>query len=431
LFAMTGKRLLDIAALFNASRGVAQKHVALRSRQLDVYNRTSTLARAVRSQTDRVTETVKAASFLASRLNESTSAWASDAADGKPSARSIDEDLTPSKQTTEGDDPVQKPNVGLEQDYVYEHSAENSAADVPPADDLDIQQETADRYSLPDRLIPPREDDLKTLNIDHDAISTRTQDEKLGDPLQSVGLHTASSDASSIPPAKRPLSSNEARTMQRKSELQIPSRSADALGGSAAGPLEEGHGEESFYRKSGHSSPALSSLPTFKIPKHPSDAQKSDAHPPEGAINSDSFYHAVNSSTAEQIPSVEAVPKQEQAPEGINTYLFHSSRVANILGGKLQGSKGSDLQLKGVRGTPIEHTRMAVGTDQDAFNVYNSSQNQPTLSNAILEPQNAASQGSDDVKVAVEELVRDSVNESSHDSVKVRARPRPAPLHTY
>jgi aarF domain-containing kinase len=427
---MTGKRLLDIAALFNASRGVAQKHVALRSRQLDVYNRTSTLARAVRSQTGRVTETVKAASFLASRLNESAPAWASDAADGKPSARSNEEDSIPSKQTTEGDDPVQKLKAGLEQDYFYGQLAENSAADATPADDLDIQQETADRYSLPDGMIPPREPDLKTLNIDHGVISTRTQDEKLREPLQSDGLHTASSDASSIPPARGPLSSNEAWTMQRKSKLQIPSRSADALDSSAAGPLGEGHGEESFYRKSGHSSLALSSLPRFKIPKHKSDTQKSDAYPPEGPINSDSFYRTVNSSTAEQIPSVEAVPKQEQIPEGINTYLFHSSRVANILGEKLQGSKGSDLHLKGVKGTPIEHTRMAVGTDQDTFNVYNSSQNQPIPSNAILEPQNTASQGSD-VREAVEEFVRDSANESSCDSVKVRNRPRPTPLHTY
>ncbi|KAH8803270.1 ABC1 family-domain-containing protein [Xylogone sp. PMI_703] len=75
---MAGKRLVDLAALFNASRGVAKKHVALRARQIDVYNQTSTLAKAVKYQTDRVTETAKAAAFLASRLNESPPAWTVD-----------------------------------------------------------------------------------------------------------------------------------------------------------------------------------------------------------------------------------------------------------------------------------------------------------------------------------------------------------------
>jgi aarF domain-containing kinase len=72
---MAGKRLLDVAALFNASRGVAQQHVALRRRQLEVWNKTSSVAKAVKNQTDRVTETAKAASFLASRLNESPPAY--------------------------------------------------------------------------------------------------------------------------------------------------------------------------------------------------------------------------------------------------------------------------------------------------------------------------------------------------------------------
>ncbi|KAF4451060.1 Atypical ABC1 ABC1-A kinase [Fusarium albosuccineum] len=41
---------IDLAAVFNASRGVAAKHVALRGRQLDTYNRTSSVAAALRSR---------------------------------------------------------------------------------------------------------------------------------------------------------------------------------------------------------------------------------------------------------------------------------------------------------------------------------------------------------------------------------------------
>jgi aarF domain-containing kinase len=67
---MAGRRLLDAAKLLHATRTVAKQHLALRSEQLDVYNKTSSLARAVKSQTDRVTLTAQAAIELAKRLNE-------------------------------------------------------------------------------------------------------------------------------------------------------------------------------------------------------------------------------------------------------------------------------------------------------------------------------------------------------------------------
>ena len=54
---MSGKRLLDAAAIFNASRRVAAKHVVLRKDQLDNYNKTSSLAHAIKNETDRVTLT--------------------------------------------------------------------------------------------------------------------------------------------------------------------------------------------------------------------------------------------------------------------------------------------------------------------------------------------------------------------------------------
>ncbi|KAJ3507541.1 hypothetical protein NM208_g15946 [Fusarium decemcellulare] len=41
---------IDLAAVFNASRGVAAKHVALRGRQLDTYSRTSSVAAALRNR---------------------------------------------------------------------------------------------------------------------------------------------------------------------------------------------------------------------------------------------------------------------------------------------------------------------------------------------------------------------------------------------
>jgi aarF domain-containing kinase len=68
---MSGRRLLDASKLFNAARSVARQYVVLRSEQLENYNKTSSLTKAVKEQTDRVTLTAQAAISLARRLNES------------------------------------------------------------------------------------------------------------------------------------------------------------------------------------------------------------------------------------------------------------------------------------------------------------------------------------------------------------------------
>ncbi|GAB1744691.1 hypothetical protein NU219Hw_g2230t1 [Hortaea werneckii] len=72
---MAGRRLIDAAKLFGASGNVAKQHLAVRRQQWDVYSRTSTLAKAVKNQTDRVTVTAAAALELAKRFNETGPSW--------------------------------------------------------------------------------------------------------------------------------------------------------------------------------------------------------------------------------------------------------------------------------------------------------------------------------------------------------------------
>ncbi|PVH85389.1 ABC1-domain-containing protein [Cadophora sp. DSE1049] len=329
---MAGKRLLDLAALFNASRGVAQKHVALRSRQLEVYNRTSTLARAVRNQTDRVTETVKAASFLASRLNEDAPEWSSD----KP-ARPSGGGEVPRKESTTGPSKP-SPRSGIDQDHFYEKSSSNSAVDGAPEADLEIKQEKANRYPLPDGTIPPEDSDLNEPALDHEVVSTRPQDEPAKKPLDNDGIAPVSSNASSIP-----VPSQESQSVTADARIQepaqIPSKTADAFDSSVEGPLEEGHGEDSFYEKSTHTSTAVSSLPRVQLPSHASNTQ-GDPHLPKTEINSDTFYSSSNSPASD-----------ESLPEGINTDLFHSPRVAKLLGGGTQGGRRFNGQKKYVTST--------------------------------------------------------------------------------
>ena len=416
---MAGKRLFDIAALFNASRGVVQKHKALRGRQLDIYNRTSTLARAVRNQTERVTETAKAASILASRLNESAPAWTLEATDERPTAQSKDGEIIPRKDAAEGKAPQAQQDEGLEQDHFYERSESNSAVDQKPTESLNILQEKADRYPLLDGTIPQAESEINKLAVDHDVISTSPRYEPLKEPLESDGFKPVSSGASSIPtPRSRPLSAETARRTQRQFEEQIPSKTADALGETSADPLEEGHDEDSFYRTSGHTSPTLSSLPRVKIPKRPSNMQKGV---PEG-LNSDIFYDAEGRQKSEHIPSVEAVPEQEQVPEDINTDLFYSPRIARMLGGKTHAARERDLKLKGVESTPVDRTYLAEGKDQDAFNVRGSSQELPASPEVSSNSSPAAKRadGNEDIEKLAQDLARDS-----SQSTKVRFSLKP------
>ena len=354
---MAGKRLVDVAALFNAARGVAQKHIALRSNQIDVYNRTSTLAKAVRNQTDRVTETARAASVLFSRLNEDAPAWAADIPENASRNQAHNESPIPSRSSVARGSTGSEMKEGIGQDHFYERSPSNSTMDEVPRRDLEVTQKKADNRPLPDGTIPPKDAPLRT--------------------TQGV---------SSSPGNMAP---NSEEASQNGSEQEIPSHTADALDNFPPDPLEQGHDEVEFYRRPEHTSSTHSSLPKVQIPEHMSSTQRSDEHLPNLGLNSDTFYSAEESEESEKIPSVQAVPEQEQVPEGINTDLFHSPKVAKILGGKLQGGKKPELDLKGVKGTPVDHTSLGQGKVQDTFNVRTSAQSRPTSTATIVEDDEA------------------------------------------
>ncbi|KAL4750215.1 hypothetical protein BDW72DRAFT_176282 [Aspergillus terricola var. indicus] len=67
---MSGKRLLDAIQFLNVAKSVATKHLAVRQQQLDIYTRTSSLTKGIKSQTDGLILTAKAAAALAKRFND-------------------------------------------------------------------------------------------------------------------------------------------------------------------------------------------------------------------------------------------------------------------------------------------------------------------------------------------------------------------------
>lgn len=375
---MSGKRILDVVALFNASRGVAQKHIALRTKQVEVYNQTSSLVRAVRNQTDRVTETVKAGSFLASRLNENAPAWASETQEDVAEGQSPRVSPIPSNESTGANAAEPTPKEGLEQDHFYERSTKHSTTDKLPRTDLDIKQETANRYPFPDGTIPPGDGDINILEVEQDVVRAMPSNETSKYPLENEDLRVTASGNSTIHVPSRLLSADAARTIQRQSELQIPAQTADALGESGTDPLEEGHDGDSFYRRSGHTSPALSSLPRVKIPKHPSNIQESYVHLPSGALNSDSYHNTRKAENAEKIPSAEAAPEEDQVPEGVNLDLFYNPRISRTLGGKSREMIRHNLDFNSSMSASIGQASIPDDKSQETFNVRSSIQKEAT-----------------------------------------------------
>jgi len=342
---MAGRRLLDVAALFNASRGIVRQHIALRQQQFDVFTRTSSLAKAVKSQAERYTETAKAASFLASRMNEDKPSWTYEATESTEAERTPKDAPIPSASTveTEASQAANFPKEGISQDHFYEKSASNSSTDPAPKDALPVRQEKADRYPLPDGTIPP-----SGSNIEKEPLVQNQKFATLG------GLPTQSSAESTIPVPHHPdytLTPDEARLLQREYEKQIPSCPVDGKEGHTRDSIVKGFDDDSFYHPSEHTSPVLSTLPRIKVPKHVNSVQANDPHVASTDINSDSYSSAVQTTTS---PKQEADPLtgEEDVPQGVNTAIFSSARIARSLGGRTHSSPGSISNQKPSRTAP-------------------------------------------------------------------------------
>ena len=184
---MAGRRLLDAAKLFGATRSIAKQHFALRSQQWDVYTRTSTLARAVKNQTDRVTVTARAAYALARRVNEKPPAYTH--ADAEPATYTTqarqDETSIPRQETVRGAERSAAQDEGLEQDHHYQRSRDNAAVEDPPSEDLGVTQKKAARGALPDGTIPPAGSEVGSSSTSQtrDTFSQRPVSEPPKEPL--------------------------------------------------------------------------------------------------------------------------------------------------------------------------------------------------------------------------------------------------------
>lgn len=469
---MAGRRLLDAARLFNASRSVAKHHFAIRSQQWDVFTQTSTLARAVKNQTDRVTVTARAAYALAKRFNEQGPSYGNSDGNAYQTRTQHDNASIPRQETIKGAERAVGLDEGLEQDHHYKRLDQNAAADPPPNADLKVTQEKADRYPLPDGTIPPSESNIgkpssretsdtfaqrptsetskdplseadsspqSDLNVaqekanryplpdgtippesanfgtpanrqGRDTFAARPKAEASKDPLteshaQADTLQPTESNKSTIPvPSDRAESSSEHNMKaQRQSEFQIPSFSGVNV---ASTP-----GADTFNIRPQDSSAELSSLPRMKIPKGAEDVQGVDEHI-EAGLNQDVFYSSKGHASESAIPTQAAVPEQDELPEGINTDIFHSPRVAGLINsrGKEDRRKAYEMKMKAARSTPINQGPTSQDRNSDTFSVRQSADApsepaKPVIAETASEPKIKESE--EDLKAFADSLVQD------------------------
>ncbi|KAL8772623.1 MAG: hypothetical protein Q9209_002284 [Squamulea sp. 1 TL-2023] len=411
---MTGKRLLDAAALFNATRSVVSRHTALRTRQFEAYQKTSSLAKAVKNQTDRITLTVQAASALAGRLQKSNDSYSTQSSSQGPKRQAPQ---VPSHDSVQSPARAPSQKEGLEQDHFYERSPQNSTTQPPPAHDIDVKQETAQRYPLPDGSIPPAESCLTSSTSDEDASSSLQQTEPLKAPLTKENpqieakLEPISSGQTSIPdPSNKPNTPppEEARKLQREAEKQIPSRAAE----SPPAELSIGQEQDVFYTPSPKAGRVLSALPRVKLPKNTVDEQDSVERFSNQQINQDVFYSSAPNGQEQTVPEQQAIPQQSEPSDDLYSELFHSPKVAKILKGRpkpADPSKG--LDLKGVKGTPIEADHSEPEGDPESFNIRpteNSDGAKTDTQGASKPPAPSKDSSMDDIQTLAADIAGDS-----------------------
>lgn len=323
---MAGRRLVDAAKLFNASKSVAQKHIALRSSQLDAFNKTSSLAKAVKNQTDRITLTAAAAIELSKRFSDEAPAYARAAAEQAAGTSPKHHENIPRRETVQRDAGTERVKEGLEQDHHYDRSEQNSTVRPPPEEELEIEQEEATRRPLPDGTIPTSGVTLEQEERGQDTFSERPVPEAPKDPLaeekqhptrqEDEGIKPVESDETTIPLPGQP------RGQSTTPSQSIPSHAHDMQQppvSSLIQDLRKGHDRDVFYARSVESQPTPPSKPRTQIPNHTATRQGSDKHVDDKQLNQDVFY-------------TQKASDQEELPEGINTDVFHSTKVAKMLG---------------------------------------------------------------------------------------------------
>ena len=424
---MAGRRFVDAAKLFQASKSIASKHITLRSQQFEAYQKTSSLAKAVKSQTDRVTLTAAAAVALYQRSNEAAPTYTK-AAPGRPATNAKHEDI-PRRETVQGHAPEHGTREGLQQDHHYDRSGQTTAAQPPPEQELDVEQAKAPRRPLPDGTIPPAGTTLGLGKQGQDTFSERPVPEASKDLLaeeqatqlrqENEGIKPIESTESTIPLPGQP------RGASPDVAESIPAHANDLQPSTKSPKIQSllaGHDRDVFYTRSVESKPETSARPRAEIPKAAANAQGRGSHVEDGRLNQDVFYATPQpgQQTGQRGEIAQAAPPiEEDVPEGINTDIFHSKRVARMLGQDRYSRKehlGPTIS-KGTGRHPLDD-RPIVQTDHSA----KSQPSRPVQSPASAPVSTQPSTTEQEMQNFASELAKDAEAQAAAAATEVRTK---------
>ena len=358
---MTGRQILDAMYILKASRSVLAKHVALRRRQVDVFNKTSSLAKAVKTQTSRFPFISRAVSNIADQVKNSQSS-------GLSSPTGPQSPLKHGPQTTKSEKlegkhiPSTKTLSGRESAHFDTSSGANPTIDHIPEEESGTRLENAQRSSVADESALPAKDAKPSPNRGRDTFSNRSfaesQHESLVDTdgKSEESLQPSSTNRTSIPTPSihgNSMEPDRARKLQRLAERQVPSVSAEAHSPSEGqtptsnhtqGELDTMKQQDTFFTRPVHTSPVLSSLPRVKLPTNTTSTQDGIEKLSDTDINQDVFYSAKPGGSSP--PDAQALPEEGQPSNAMYSEIFHSPRVAKLLQREDKEGGPQDLHLK-------------------------------------------------------------------------------------
>ena len=377
---MTGKRLLDAAAMYMAARGVASKHLALRIHQLNVYSKTSTLVKAVQSQSDRVTFTVKAGAALANRFDESGPQYSTQ---NYPAESTGDSSNGSRQNVVRGSNETTQEEQGLAQDHFNEKSNENTTAQPLPEGKLAVRQAKAEKLDLPDETTPSTGNEAAVPRQDGDTFYEIPKTKPGADILaEKQPNHDGKiQHASPKKESSNPLDKN-AEQLKRQRENPIPSQAAESPPKSASDSeattttanepsrlniLQE---QEPFTGRTSSDGQVSSAQPQVRTPRDTKGIQESDMPNSGNQINNNAIHTQIARNRQQAVLEAQAIPEQNEVPEETYSEIFHSRKVAKMLRERpRQDAQSEGLELAGAKGTPIKNTKMPQEHDQVSSSV--------------------------------------------------------------
>ena len=332
---------MDFNTLLRASLVIASKQCGLQARQFDVYNKSSSLANAIKRQSDSAKTIIETASILTQQFSTAVPSYSTRV--GKERGEEI---AIPSPESVTVDQKDAVPKQGIEQDHFYEWSQKNTTTQPILDGELEFEQNQATQTPLPDGTILPRNSDSAGIM---QGTTLVPESYIAGSPKHSpeyslhgqaiIGISKGQGDNSILAQSDNHAFIDRRRDLQYQAESQRPEWSTNSP---PLGPIKAHAGDwnDSVDVDQGHgfsgssnqgTSSVLSSLP--RIPAATNHTRESTGSVHDEEIYQDVHYLLSRRSEKRLIPKAQSAPIQELFSDNIDTEITHSPNIAEMSSG--------------------------------------------------------------------------------------------------